>query len=360
MLAGAVAGAAQAVADSPGGTRALIKNAASGIADGVAASMMGVQSAGSNGSFSIYYASNVELSAIFYDIADRDLDHHGAPLCTTTTLSRIPGYLMISDADVYIPCYPEELEAIQRALTTGFYLEDVSTPPVPEAVIEPLSITENGTYTAAGSVDGYSPITVNVPQGITPTGNINIAENGTYEVTEYASAVVNVPQGITPAGNINITDTSETDVTNYATAQVVDVNLVAANIKKDVSILGVLGSFEGGGGSLPSVIGKIDGGSFTPSSDTLIGNYDIVHNLGETPKGFKIRSANDGGAYDVYTIKDAALIGSSAVGYSYFTNDTTERIQTNATLTATNTEFKITHTAMYYKAGVTYEWLAWA
>lgn len=33
------------------------------------------------------------------------------------------------------------------------------------AVVEPLTITENGTYTAPDGVDGYSPITVNVPTG---------------------------------------------------------------------------------------------------------------------------------------------------------------------------------------------------
>ena len=39
------------------------------------------------------------------------------------------------------------------------------------AVIEPLSVSTNGTYTAPSGVDGYSPITVNVPQGlIIPTG----------------------------------------------------------------------------------------------------------------------------------------------------------------------------------------------
>ena len=36
---------------------------------------------------------------------------------------------------------------------------------VPEPVIESLEITENGTYTAPAGVDGYSPITVNVPTG---------------------------------------------------------------------------------------------------------------------------------------------------------------------------------------------------
>lgn len=45
-----------------------------------------------------------------------------------------------------------------------------------------------------------------------------------------------------PTGKKNITDTTETDVAAYATAQVVDANLVAGNIKKDVTILGVTGT----------------------------------------------------------------------------------------------------------------------
>lgn len=35
-------------------------------------------------------------------------------------------------------------------------------PPVSPAAIEPLAITENGTYTAPDGVDGYNPVTVNV------------------------------------------------------------------------------------------------------------------------------------------------------------------------------------------------------
>lgn len=34
-----------------------------------------------------------------------------------------------------------------------------------EPVIEPLEITENGTYTAPDGINGYSPVTVNVPTG---------------------------------------------------------------------------------------------------------------------------------------------------------------------------------------------------
>ena len=48
-----------------------------------------------------------------------------------------------------------------------------------------------------------------------------------------------------PTGKKNLTNTTETDVAAYSTAQVVDANLVAGNIKKDVKILGVTGTYTG-------------------------------------------------------------------------------------------------------------------
>lgn len=56
-------------------------------------------------------------------------------------------------------------------------------------------------------------------------------------------------QGVQPTGKKEITSTAEVNVASYATAQVVDEDLVAGNIKKDVDILGVVGSYEGGGAS---------------------------------------------------------------------------------------------------------------
>lgn len=67
-----------------------------------------------------------------------------------------------------------------------------------DSVIEPLEIIENGTYIAPEGVDGYSPVTVNVPipDGyIKPSGTLEVTENGTHDVTEYASVNVNVPTG---------------------------------------------------------------------------------------------------------------------------------------------------------------------
>ena len=49
---------------------------------------------------------------------------------------------------------------------------------------------------------------------------------------------------ISPTGTKTINSTDEVDVTNYASAQVVDEYLVAENIKKDVTILGVTGTYE--------------------------------------------------------------------------------------------------------------------
>ena len=55
-------------------------------------------------------------------------------------------------------------------------------PDAKEPNIKPLTITENGTYTASGDIDGYSPITVDVASG--GDGSLELAFSN--EATEIA------------------------------------------------------------------------------------------------------------------------------------------------------------------------------
>lgn len=65
-----------------------------------------------------------------------------------------------------------------------------------EPVVQPLEVSKNGVYDVPSGVDGYSPVSVNVPipDGyIQPSGTLAITNNGEYDVTEKEKAVVNVP-----------------------------------------------------------------------------------------------------------------------------------------------------------------------
>lgn len=192
--------------------------------------------------------------------------------------------------------------------------------PQSSAVLFPKTITQRGTYTASDyNADGFSSVTVDTypePSGtkvISVNGtNIDVkaydkadvnvpnsysladegkvvsngelvaqtsttkTANGTYDTTENNEVVVNVPQ---PSGNINITDMQSTDVSAYATAQVVDADLVAGNIKKDVDILGVVGTYEGSGGATLISKSITLNGMYDAEDDNADGYSDVTVNV---------------------------------------------------------------------------------
>lgn len=57
------------------------------------------------------------------------------------------------------------------------------------------SIENKGVTVGDGTLDTYASKIDAIETGITPTGTINITENGTYDVTDKASANVNVNSG---------------------------------------------------------------------------------------------------------------------------------------------------------------------
>ena len=78
------------------------------------------------------------------------------------------------------------------------------------AVLEPLTVTQNGTYTPDSGVDGFSNLNVNVSNSysaadegkvvqngeLTAQTSLNVTENGTYDTTARNSVVVSVaPSG---------------------------------------------------------------------------------------------------------------------------------------------------------------------
>lgn len=88
--------------------------------------------------------------------------------------------------------------------------------------VEPLSVTENGTYTAEQS-KAFSPVTVSVPQGVFPSGTYSITENGIYDITNFASASVNVSGGDSDSDGLiartlsgNITNSTISKIGDYA------------------------------------------------------------------------------------------------------------------------------------------------
>lgn len=117
--------------------------------------------------------------------------------------------------------------------------------------------TSAQTITATGGTDGYSPVNVsavdasidanitagNIKSGVTilgVTGNVVELNGETKTVTPQVYG-----QTLYPTSPKN----AITEITVNAVTSSIDANIQAGNIKKDVTILGVTGTYEAGGGS---------------------------------------------------------------------------------------------------------------
>lgn len=182
------------------------------------------------------------------------------------------------------------------------------------------SITDNGTY----DVTSFASADVSVPASAVDTGtkSISISSNGTttHDVVGYASASVtaNVPnsysagdEGKVVSSGALVSQTAHADVTPTTSDQTIntttnnsikvkgDADLVAGNIKKDIEIFGVTGSYEGG--SSDDAYKFLDGsfsGAYVNNTITKLRNY----------------------AFTYYTDRDFSFSSSSAtsIGYNVF------------------------------------------
>lgn len=172
---------------------------------------------------------------------------------------------------------------------------------------------------------------------VEPTGIINITENGTVDVSDYASANVNVPSsgGTYQTKTITPTTSSQTitpDTGYDALSQVnvnavtssIDNNIQASNIKKDVTILNVTGTYEGsGGGGEENAI--IDG-SLSPTRTSVSEDKILYTLLTKVPMIDTSRWTS--GAYLFHSCKNLAVIPnintSEMTTMAYFLNGCSE------------------------------------
>lgn len=77
---------------------------------------------GSNGNISTF-KNNACLTAVFKNLVDEDLTHHGRPLFKKVRLGSLSGFTQVRELDTNLPCTLPEQQQIKNFAEGGFYIE---------------------------------------------------------------------------------------------------------------------------------------------------------------------------------------------------------------------------------------------
>lgn len=203
----------------------------------------------------------------------------------TEQITPSSGYDGIAEVDVTVNAMPTGTEGTPTATKGSVSNHSVNVTP---------SVTNVAGYIAGGTKTGTA---VTVSASELDSGTKSITANGTnQDVIGYAAVDVAVPntysaadEGKVVSSGALVAQTAHADVTPTASDQTIDTttnnsikvkgdaDLVAGNIKKDVEIFGVTGSYEGGGGGTQYEISEITLASKQNATVT------IPHTLGRMP-----------------------------------------------------------------------------
>lgn len=194
-------------------------------------------------------------------------------------------------------------------------IDDIqTTPSLQNKTVNPT--TSQQSVTADNGYDGLGTVTVSAIQTETKTATpttsqqtIN-ATSGKYMTSVTVSAIQTETKTATPStSQQTVTPTSGkylTQVTVSAVTSDIDSNIAAGNIKSGVTILGVTGSYSGGGG----------GATLTPTA----GDYPVVANGGLGGGGSALTSTGISVTIPVsgtYRLKWCAFRRNNSTSYSW-------------------------------------------
>lgn len=243
------------------------------------------------------------------------------------------------------------------------------------------SAKQSAGYVQGGTTQAHMTLLIKGAETIVPTEESQIAVRKGYYTTG-AITVGAIPSSyVKPTSTKNATTytptTSDQTIeagTYCSGAQTIegDGNLIAENIKKNTSIFGITGTYDG-----PVALTNIGSGTIVYNTDQEMTNtqpVEILHNLGVIPKVIRFKMASLG--TDVTT-------SDFATGVAVLTNDgntcmvvTTRKAATNYNgpanthITLDGTDYKWTTKKVYIfsgsetyvsyiRAGIEYSWIAY-